>query len=86
MGEQKEKAVTWQARSRRRSGGKAMTEKKYEQLKDKLVAVIKEFAANEGGITFGDLESLVGLGEVYYALKSETFKFVSGQAEKTSGQ
>jgi hypothetical protein len=33
---------------------------KKEQLKDKLIALIKEFVQTEGGITFTDLESLFG--------------------------
>jgi cyanate lyase len=33
---------------------------KREQLKDKVVALVKEFVKTEGGITFTDLESLFG--------------------------
>jgi len=34
---------------------------KREQLKDKVIALVKEFVKTEGGISLSDLEALFGL-------------------------
>ncbi len=37
---------------------------KKDQLKDKVIALVKEFVQTEGGLTLKDLRSLFGCGEV----------------------
>jgi hypothetical protein len=53
-----------------------LSEQKYQELKAKLAEAIKEFAKEKGGISFYDLEVLLGEGEVYAALSKEPSIFV----------
>jgi hypothetical protein len=44
-----------------KDGSNAHPKSKREILKDKVVALVKDFIKTEGGITLQDLESLFGL-------------------------